>query len=190
MVRTAISVLFVLYGVLVTCTACRVEGFEKRTIPGSSELPEIVYSLPGGLEDASRLVVMSLAGVTLGMLFLLAQQFSKLTIDRRDRLTYPLGGLSIAFFLLTLFVGLEIASRLRLEYITWRTPLAALAYIISTFSLSVLLIRTRKVVRRANSTHATVRMTLTDTAQPGPDVDLTDGTKVIHDTEPPKPPKP
>ena len=141
---------------------------------------ERIFSLPGSYtEDIFRVVSMGLCGLTLGFLWFISSAFRSLNIDQNDRLIRPLSGVALSYFLLTLFSGLDMLSRFGTNYMTWRMPVASAAFLISTVSLWVLLNRIRYIARRAQQTNSTVKITVSDTSKPGPDIDLATGQDIV-----------
>lgn len=128
---------------------------------------------------AIRVVIMSFAGISLGMLALIVRGFTRLHIDKTDRLMKPLGGLCISYFLMSLFICLELTQRLNNPMLTWRTPFAAVTFGISLICLYLILKRLRPMAHRALATNATVKVTAIDTGKPGQDIDLGNNNKVI-----------
>lgn len=148
-------------------------------IAGAAASPEMQWTLAGPLEDACRISVLALAGLTIGLLILIGDQMSRLKIDKTDSFFWPLTGVAISYILLLIFAAIELGSRIKVPYMTWRTPLGAAIFITSVVSLTTLLRRVSRIVRQAQKTDATVKMTMTDTSKPGPDTDLVTGTTVI-----------
>jgi hypothetical protein len=135
-----------------------------------------------GWSDCWRLIAMGQAGFSLGLLGFIFFHFMQARIDKADSFIRPIMLVAIAYFLLTLFVGLELASLLGVAWVTWRTPLAFVAFGLSDIGLSMLLVRFRLIARRVHDTDATVRIAITDTSKPGPDIDLENGKQIDHAT--------
>lgn len=130
------------------------------------------WRMPGRLEDIWRLVVLGLAGLSLGFMVCIAQHCIALRVDPADNLIRPIGALGISYLLLTIFVGFHMIAMLEEPYITWRTPVAFIAFLVSCLSLFTLTRRIGRMVSKAKNTRAVVKLTMMDTGKPGPDVDL------------------
>lgn len=139
------------------------------------------YAMPRGFADAWRVVSMTLAGFALGAIWLIGFRFSKLNFDDRDKLRSPLAWVGFSYFLVTAYIGTDLASRFGENRITWRTPYSFAAYLTMLVSIKILSRRLRHALRRADQRHARVKLTITDTSTPGPDIDLTDAHEVEHE---------
>lgn len=128
--------------------------------------------LPNGIADGLRAIIMAQTGWSLGLLALIVQRFASVSLDKKDHFTKALGFLAISYFLLTLFCGLDIVSRLGYEWISYRTPLAFIAFAISDIALVLLFNRVTDILAGANSRHATIKVTLVDTHTPPGVIDL------------------
>lgn len=135
--------------------------------------------------DAWRVFVMAQAGIALGLLGAIVWQMGLAKISPKDRLIRPLAMVGCAYFLMTLFIGFELAGRWNQGHISWRTPLAMAAFFLSDFGLLLLMLRVGRAVHKSQETGGSVKLTITDTSRPGPDIDLETSGHVT--TNPPTP---
>lgn len=130
------------------------------------------YELPGPIEVIWRSIVIGLAGVSLGFMVRLVQHCRVIRVDPTDNLLRPLGALSLSYLMLTFFVGMHMITLLRYPWISWRTPVAFSAFLISCGSLYTLMRRIGRLVDTAKRTGAICKLTIVDTGKIGPDLDL------------------
>ncbi len=122
-------------------------------------------AMSSSVGDFWRILVMDQAGFAIGLLAILIYEFAKSGVDIHDRVVRPLGLLSFAYVLLTFSTSLEVAGRFGHQSITWRTPLAFVAFAISDLALLRLLWLVRPVARSARLHHSAVKMVVQETEQ-------------------------
>jgi hypothetical protein len=129
-----------------------------------------------GYADAWRVASMAISGMVIGLLWLIMFRFTKLKIDTRDQLTRPMFGIVIGYMLAAIYIMTDLGSRWGRDLLSWRAPVSLFAGMVMIGSLKTLSGRLRRVVKNAQS-NSIVKMTMVDTAQPGPDIDLLDDGK-------------
>jgi hypothetical protein len=157
---------------------------DERTLVLYTDEP-FVIKMPQHVADLWRVIVVAQAGIALGFLLKILHHFFKVKKDARDQLLHPSAGICFVYFGLTLYIGLDLASRIDLSgmnalpFVTWRTPAACLLFLVSDVSLYKLMRRFGKMLRSANKEQS-VRLTVTEVHQGrDPDTDLSTGSPVI-----------
>lgn len=135
-------------------------------------LSGITADVPQPVADGCRVMYFALAGITGGLMAFVLWEFHKVRIDPSDRFLRPLGRVGLGLFLCVTFMAAAITEHMGESLLTWKTPYAIVACVVVVVGLGQLLFSLRKVSGNAKDTDATVRMTLTDTSKPGPDIDL------------------
>lgn len=157
------------------------------TAPGATSRPAFYVDdvdgptvvLPAYAANGLRVVVFTAAGFGGAMLALIVSKFYRLRVSVSDRLVRPCLVLAAGMFASMVFMAAEIATRWDLHTITWRTPLGTAAFLLIAFPLLTIKRNLSRALRAAESTGASVRVTLTDTSKPGPDVDLMDKPQTL-----------
>jgi hypothetical protein len=129
------------------------------------------------IADSWRIVAFTLAGATLGFLVLILYKFNRLRMSRDDELGRLAAWLAVSHFLLVLFSALEVVNRVGNPVITYRTPLAFVAFVIGFPVMWKIKRRLSEAMILAKKTDASIKLTITDTSKPGPDVDLMRATE-------------
>lgn len=125
--------------------------------------------------DCWRVVAFALSGVAGGLMGCCMVQFWRMRISPADKFLRILGGLAVVYFLLSLFVSVEVGDRWNTHAITWRTPYAIYIFSTSIYLLLKLFSRLQKTSQRAQARDAEVQMTICDVSNPGARVDLSSG---------------
>lgn len=130
--------------------------------------------LPGGLEDAARIIVVGQACFGVVLMAAMIDRFSRMKFHpSTKRLASPCRGHVIAYFGLSLYVAFDMVERIHNhEALSWRVPEGAVIFVVSIISLLKFIYRVKPIVDVAVATDATVKVTATDTSKPGPDLDL------------------
>lgn len=150
--------------VLTTVTAGIALAFESRT-----------FHFPSPMADTLRVLVMTEAGITAGLLALIMWVYAKARIDPRDRLIRPLALFCFSCFLWCMYIALDMLGRTvgrgGDQQITWRTPVGFTSMGLAIVGLGKLLARVSKYLDKADP-DSVLKVTVTDTGKPGPDIDL------------------
>jgi hypothetical protein len=111
--------------------------------------------LPGPLEDVWRIIVCAQAGLTIALMAFAGFQFVfQVHIDRRDVLFRPIAALCVSYAILISFAAVEIAQRSSWHApLSYRTPIAFLAFIIGDWSLLLLIFRLNPPISRSARGH-------------------------------------
>jgi hypothetical protein len=141
------------------------------------DVGEPVLFLPGRIADLCRVAVLAPAGVALGCLGNILYNLWRTKHDQHDIFLNLLFVLSTLFVLSLLYIGIDIASRIDLDsgglrYLTYRTPYGGVLFTASAVCLYIAMKRTRSMLIKAQMSDATIKITITDTHTPGPDIDL------------------
>lgn len=135
---------------------------------------QTTFELSPAYSDFLRVCVFTLAGVSLGFLSLIVLKFRKLHISKDDRIMRPLAAFALSYFLLTLFISLEIFNQRGLN-VTWRTPFAGAAFAIGLPSVVIIKRRITEALEAADENESRIKLTIMDTGKPGLDIDLVHG---------------
>lgn len=137
------------------------------------------FYLPSPLASTLRVIVMTQAGIFLGLLFACLTFSMKLKVDPSDRFLRPIGMVLSCSILLALYSILNLSEILMRASLTWRTPVLFIAFSLGDWGLFLLFKRLKEVTKIANSRQALIKLTFIDTHTPGPDVDISSGTPVV-----------
>jgi hypothetical protein len=156
-----------------------------------SDVPRDIIKIPvpNHVADLIRVVVLAQAGIALGFMFRIVLYFYQAKLDKNDRLLYPTATVCMIYVGCVFYIAADLASRLDFDgkhfntFMTWRTPLAFVLFGASDIALYVLKVRLSGMIGRAIGEGATVKVTMTDTSKPGPDIDLADQTPVIKPSQ-------
>jgi hypothetical protein len=122
--------------------------------------------------DAVRFLVLAQVAFALGQMLQLIADFQGVKVDARDQLTVPLAMFAIWIFTLSMYVALDVADRMGRDGISYKSPLAFVAFGFGIVTLYIFRKRLNGALTRARSSSATAKLTVTDTSKPGPDIDL------------------
>ena len=131
-------------------------------------------ALPGRGEDLCRVIVISQAGIALGFLIRILAEVKELNFSNANKVLTFMTLTFVSYFLLTIFVAAEVISYWNVDKLTWRAPLACMAFSFSDVSLYKMMIYLRKIVKVAHQEDAVLELSIMDSGKPGPNIDLSD----------------
>ena len=111
------------------------------------------------------------------MMLVMIRRVMSVKLDPQDQLTVPSYAILLGLLCSQAFIAMYIYTRIRRPSIGWPTLLGFVSMFLIAIGVSTLSRRILRMVNRAGD--GTVKMTMTDTSKPGPDIDLS--TK--HPTE-------
>lgn len=89
---------------------------------------DIHLHLPGRLEMVLKLAVLITAGWSMGMLIQVVSMLDGTMLNSQATVKKSVRKLTMAIILLTFFIAVELLDRLKMDYLSWRTPLWIIAY--------------------------------------------------------------
>lgn len=130
--------------------------------------------------DIFRYIVMTQAGVFIGLLLLCAYTIARLKFDPADKLLRPMAQWAFGSSLLALYGLVSVASVLHSENLGFKTILLCLSLLIGDLAGIRTLYWIRRILKNAIRDGAVIKLTILDTHTPGPtDHDLDGGHPVV-----------
>lgn len=159
------------------------------SVVSSTDFDSGTLTLPGRAADVWRVIVIAQAGLAVGFIVRIVARFFKVTKAGKDVLLRPMLMICVAYFGMVLYIGLDLASRIDFtvtnpgnrQYVTWRTPVAWILFLVSDVSLYQLMKAVSKMLDATSKQGSQVKLTLTEKKSgESTSVDLASGDVVTH----------